>query len=118
MTSVRKIWIVMALAILGLTSAASAHTANISSSRIVPEGSRHYRVEVGFLGTDIERMLAENKEALKGADLTEPGLIEGLLGKFIQKRVDMENAEDQTCPSTVVSVGEDPTNPTDSKAVL
>ena len=118
MTSVWKMSIAVALAIFGLASSASAHTANISSSRIVPGGNGHFRVEVGFLGSDVERMLAENKEALKGADLTEPGLIEGLLGKFIQKRVDMENAEGQTCPSTVVSVGEDPTNPTDSKALL
>ena len=116
----KSLWrsIRFALAIIGFASAASAHTANISSSRIVPEGNRHYRVDVGFLGSDVERMLAENKEALKGVDLTEPGLIEGLLGKFIQKRVAMENAEGQTCPSAVVSVGEDPTNPTDSKAVL
>lgn len=102
----------------GFASAASAHTANISSSRIVPEASGRYRVEVGFLGTDIERMLAENKEALKGVDLTEPGLLEGLLGKFIQSRVAMENTEGQKCSSTVVSVGEDPTSPADSKAVL
>ncbi len=107
-----------ALTMSGLASAAWAHTANISSSRIVPEANGRYRVDVGFLGSDIERMLAENKAALKGVDLTEPGLLEGLLGKFIEKRVDMENAEGQTCASTVVSVGEDPTNPSDSKAVL
>jgi len=118
MTSVRKISIAFALALSGLASDALAHTANISSSRIVPEGNGHYRVDVGFLGTDVERMLAENKAALAGVDLTEPGLIEGLLGKFIQGRVAMENAEGLTCPSTVVSVGEDPTNPADSKAVL
>ncbi len=107
-----------ALTMSGLASAAWAHTANISSSRIVPEANGRYRVDVGFLGSDIERMLAENKAALKGVDLTEPGLLEGLLGKFIQSRVDMENAEGLTCPSTVVSIGEDPTNPSDSKAVL
>ena len=49
------------LAVFGIASTASAHTANISSSRIVPEPNNHYRVEVGFLGTDIERMFAENK---------------------------------------------------------
>jgi hypothetical protein len=64
-------------------SPARAHTANISSSRIVAEPDAHYRVDVGFLGTDIERMLNENKAALVGVDLTEPGLIEALVGKFI-----------------------------------
>ena len=118
MTSVWKIAIAVALAMFGFASAASAHTANISSSRIVPERSGRYRVDVGFLGTDIERMLAENKSQLAGVDLTEPGVIERMLGKFMQGRVAMENAEGERCPSTVVSVGEDPTNPTDSKAVL
>jgi hydrogenase/urease accessory protein HupE len=97
---------------------AHAHTANISSSRIVPEGHGLYRVEVGFLGTDIERMFAENKPKSDEVDLTEPGVIEGMIGKFIQKRVDLQNAEGQACTSAVVSVGEDPTNPYDSKAVL
>jgi hydrogenase/urease accessory protein HupE len=101
-----------------LVATASAHTANISSSRIVPEGNGQYRVEVGFLGSDIERMFAENKKDLKDVDLTEPGVIEAMLGKFIQGRVALQNAEGQACPSTVVSVGEDPSNPSDSKAVL
>ena len=101
-----------------LVSSASAHTANISSSRIVPEGNGQFRVEVGFLGSDIERMFAENKKDLKDVDLTEPGVIEAMLGQFIQGRVALQNAEGQTCPSTVVSVGEDPSNPSDSKAVL
>jgi hydrogenase/urease accessory protein HupE len=106
------------LAVFGIATAASAHTADISSSRIVPEGNGHYRVEVGFLGADIERMFAENKSELADVDLTEPGVIEAMIGKFIQKRVDLQNAEGLTCASTVVSVGEDPTNPYDSKAVL
>ncbi|MCC3246479.1 HupE/UreJ family protein [Methylocystis sp. WRRC1] len=105
-------------AMIFLVTAAAAHTADISSSRIVPEGNGHYRVDVGFLGTDIERMFAENKKELKDIDLTEPGVIEAMIGKFIQKRVALQNEEGQTCPSTVVSVGEDPTNPYDSKAIL
>ncbi len=106
------------LAVFCLITVASAHTANISSSRIVPEGNGQYRVDVGFLGSDIERMFAENKTNLKEVDLTEPGVIEAMLGKFIQSRVALQNEDGQTCPSTVVSVGEDPTNPYDSKAVL
>jgi hydrogenase/urease accessory protein HupE len=118
MTGFCRISAALVLTALLFCGGASAHTTDISSSRIVPEGNGHYRVEVGFLGADIERMLAENKSALAGVDLTEPGLIERLLGKFIQSRVDMENAEGEKCPSTVVSVGEDPTSPSDSKAVL
>ncbi|WP_036283201.1 HupE/UreJ family protein [Methylocystis sp. ATCC 49242] len=111
--AVTALWMMIFLA-----TAAAAHTADISSSRIVPEGNGHYRVDVGFLGTDIERMFAENKKELKDIDLTEPGVIEAMIGKFIQKRVALQNEEGQTCPSTVVSVGEDPTNPYDSKAIL
>ncbi|MDP3068284.1 MAG: HupE/UreJ family protein [Methylocystis sp.] len=110
--------VVVAVAFFASAPAAHAHTANISSSRIVPEGHGLYRVEVGFLGTDIERMFAENKPKSDEVDLTEPGVIEGMIGKFIQKRVDLQNAEGQACTSAVVSVGEDPTNPYDSKAVL
>jgi hydrogenase/urease accessory protein HupE len=106
------------LAFIWLADDARAHTADISSSRIVSEGNGRYRVEVGFLGSDIERMFAEHKKDLKDVDLTEPGVIEAMIGAFIQKRVSLENAEGQSCPSSVVSVGEDPTNPYDSKAVL
>jgi len=100
------------------SSKATAHTANISSSRIIAQENHSYRVEVGFLGTDIERILAENKAALHELDLTEPGLIEGLVGKFIQSRISLQNEQGQICQSSIVSVGEDPTNPSDSKAIF
>ncbi|MFO1124715.1 MAG: HupE/UreJ family protein [Methylocystis sp.] len=114
----RKSALIAVLAFVATASPAHAHTADISSSRIVPEGQGHYRVEVGFLGADIERMFAENKPKADDVDLTEPGVIEGMIGKFIQSRVDLQNAEGQTCASSVVSVGEDPANPYDSKVVL
>ena len=69
------------------------------------------------LGT-YERMLNENKAALVGVDLTEPGLIEALVGKFIQERVSLQNETGLTCPSKVITVGEDPANTSDSKAVI
>ena len=97
---------------------ARAHTANISSSRIVAEPDAHYRVDVGFLGKDIERMLNENKAALVGVDLTEPGLIEALVGKFIQDRVNLQSETGLTCPSEVVTVGDDPANTSDSRVVI
>lgn len=99
-------------------SPARAHTANISSSRIVAEPDAHYRVDVGFLGTDIERMLNENKAALVGVDLTEPGLIEALVGKFIQDRVSLQSEAGLTCPSEVVTVGDDPASTSDSRVVI
>jgi hydrogenase/urease accessory protein HupE len=112
----------LALAVLALLccvpATARAHTADISSSRIAPEADRHYRVEVGFLGADIERMFAENKKDLRDVDLTEPGVIEAMIGKFIAGRVALQNEAGQTCPAEVTSVGEDPTNPYDSKVVL
>lgn len=97
---------------------AFAHTANISSSRIIPEANARYRVEVRFLGSDVERMLNENKNELASQDLTEPGLIEGYIGKFIQNRVALIDSQGVACPSEVVTVGEDPSNPTDSRAIL
>ncbi len=106
-------------ATLSASTFARAHTANISSSRIVPEAPAQYRVEVGFLGSDIERMFAEHKSDLSpDIDLTAPGVIEAMIGRFIQKRVALQNAEGQSCASEVVSVGEDMANPSDSKAVL
>lgn len=104
-------------AIVGIAPAA-AHTANISSSRILPEPNAHYRVDVGFLGSDIERMLTENKEALAGADLTEPGLLEIYIGKFIQSRIAMNNPDGAACDSEVVAVDEDPASPGDQRAVI
>lgn len=108
----------LALAVFGFAAPAGAHTADISSSRIVPEGDGHYRLEVGFLGRDIERMFAENKKDLKNIDLTEPGVIESMIGVFIRDRVALQNADGQRCSGAVVSVGEDPTNPYDSRVVI
>lgn len=104
--------------VLFTVNAATAHTANISSSRIVIGSDSKYRVDVGFLVTDIEQMLDENKAALAGVDLTEPGLLESLVGKFVQSRIDLQNEEGIACVSAIVTVGEDSENPDDSRAVL
>lgn len=110
--------IAIPLAFAVVAAPACAHTADISSSRIVPEGVGLYRVDVGFLGKDIERMFAENRRDLKDVDLTEPGVIESMIGEFISQRVALQNVEGQRCPGAVISVGEDPTNPYDSKVVI
>jgi hydrogenase/urease accessory protein HupE len=112
-----RLTLAVLLALCGLAPAARAHSPDISSSRIVPEADGHYRVDVGFLGADIERMFAESKPS-SDVDLTEPGVIEAMIGEFIRSRVDLKNEAGETCPSTVVSVGADPINPADSKVVL
>jgi hydrogenase/urease accessory protein HupE len=118
MNFIRQIALAAALTLGAAASTAQAHTADISSSRIIPKPNGHYLVEVGFLGTDIERMFAENKSERADVDLTEPGVIEAMIGKFIQKRIDLQNAEGLTCASKIISVGDDPANPYESKALL
>lgn len=99
-------------------TAALAHTADISSGRIVPEAGRQYRVDVGVLGTDVERMFQESQSERADVDLSPPGVLETEIGKFIQRRVALRNEEGKACASRVESVGEDPTNPYDAKIVL
>jgi hydrogenase/urease accessory protein HupE len=118
MTALIAVAIAVLCALLCLGAPARAHTADISSSRIAPQGNGHYLVEVGFLGADIERMFAENRKDLRDVDLTEPGVIEGMIGVFIQSRVALQNESGQVCPSRVSSVGEDPANPYDSKVIM
>ena len=47
-----------------------------------------------------------------------PGVLEQEIGKFIERRVQLRNAEGELCRSRIDSVGEDPTNPYDAKIVL
>ncbi len=103
---------------VAFATSALAHTADISSGRIVPEANNQYRVDVGFLGSDIERMFQETQSERANVDLSPPGVLEAEIGKFIQRRVDLQDAEGHVCKSRVESVGEDPTNPYDAKVVL
>lgn len=118
MAAMKETFAVLLWLALCLGTTAHAHTADISSSRIAPQGNGHYLVEVGFLGADIERMFAENKKDLHDVDLTAPGVIEGMIGAFIQSRVELQNEAGLACPGKVSSVGEDPANPYDSKVVM
>ncbi|MDJ0448919.1 HupE/UreJ family protein [Methylocystis sp. JR02] len=106
------------IAALSFSTPAAAHTADISSARVVPEGESKFRVDVGVLGTDIERMFQETQAERAGVDLSPPGVLEQEIGKFIQSRVSLQNEGGVTCKSEVGSVGEDPTNPYDAKIVL
>jgi hydrogenase/urease accessory protein HupE len=106
------------VAALSLSAPAAAHTADISSARVAPEGEGRYRVDVGVLGTDIERMFQETQSERDGVDLSPPGALEAEIGKFIQRRVELRNEAGVACKSRVGSVGEDPTNPYDAKIVM
>jgi hydrogenase/urease accessory protein HupE len=97
---------------------ALAHTADISSAKVLPEAGDRYRVDIGFIGTDIERMFQETQEERAGVDLSPPGVLEAEIGKFIVKRVDLRNADGKLCPSKVIYSGEDPSNPYDAKVSL
>jgi hydrogenase/urease accessory protein HupE len=106
------------IAALGFSTHAFAHSADISSGRVVSEGATKYRVDIGVLGTDIERMFQETQSEREGVDLSPPGALEQEIGKFIQRRIDLQNDAGASCKSRVGSVGEDPTNPYDAKIVL
>ncbi len=103
---------------VAVANSALAHTADISSGRIVPEADDQYRVDVGVLGADVERMFQETQSERADVDLSPPGVLEQEIGKFIERRVQLRNAEGELCKSRVGSVGEDPTNPYDAKIVL
>lgn len=109
---------VVALAIFGFCAAATAHTADISTGKIVAQKERVYRVDVGFLATDLERMFSETMSERSGVDLSPPGVLETEIGKFVQRRVAMEDADGRACSSHVEMAGEDPTNADSALIVL
>ncbi len=89
----------------GLALPASAHTADISTGRIVQKGDRVYTVDVALLATDLERMFATEEQA---SDLSAPGALEKAIGRFVLKRVDLEGASGEKCRGSVDFAGEDP----------
>lgn len=95
---------------LALAASALAHTADISTAKIVPEKDRAYRVDVGFLATDLERIFSQTISERSGADLTQEGVLEAEIGRLIQRRVSMQDADGHVCSSRVAFAGEDPTN--------
>lgn len=102
------------LAVLALTfgfaASAVAHTADISTGKIVAQKDRAYRVDVGFLATDLERIFSETISERSGADVSQPGVLETEIGRLVQRRVAMQDAEGRVCASHVDYAGEDPTN--------
>lgn len=89
---------------------ALAHTADISTGKIIPEKDRAYRVDVGFLATDLERIFSATMSERDAAVLSQPGVLETEIGRLTQRRVSMQDAEGHACTSRVDFAGEDPTN--------
>jgi hydrogenase/urease accessory protein HupE len=114
MTGLRRRLIAFVLfcvgASLGLAGPASAHTPDISTGKIAPQGERVYVLDVGFLATDLERMFQDTMDERSGVDLSPPGVLEEEIGKFVGKRVAMRDETGRACMAKVEKAGEDPTN--------
>lgn len=82
---------------------------DISTAKII-EGSRGYAVDVSILASDFEEMFQKSFNERRGVDLSEPGVLELEIGKFVADRVTMRDRDGTTCPSKVVRAGEDPGN--------
>ena len=117
MSGLRRILLAIALLCCG-AAPALAHTADISTAKITAKPNRVYSVDVGFLATDLERMFQETMSERAGANLSEPGVLETEIGKFVQHRVSMHDAGGHVCASTVEKSGEDPTNQDSALVVL
>lgn len=94
--------------ISGWTIAAVAHTADISTGRIIQKDNRQYSVDVAMLATDFERMFSSAPAEEHADDLSAPGALENTIGRFVLKRVNLEGAGGEKCRGSVDSAGEDP----------
>lgn len=103
---------------VGLSAPALAHTPDISTGKIEPQADRVYRVDVGFLATDLERMFQETMNERSSVDLSPPGVLEEEIGKFAQRRVAMRDESGRACVSKIEKSGEDPTNQDSALIVL
>lgn len=113
----KRLAVVLALT-LGFAASAAAHTADISTGKIVAQKDRVHRVDIGFLATDLERIFSETMTERSGVDLSQPGVLETEIGRLIQRRVSMRDAEGRACSSRVDYAGEDKTNADSALVVL
>lgn len=113
----KRLAVVLALT-LGFAASAAAHTADISTGKIVAQKDRAYRVDIGFLATDLERIFSETMSERSGVDLSQPGVLETEIGRLIQRRVSLQDAEGHVCASRVDYAGEDKTNADSALVVL
>ena len=97
---------------------AEAHTPDISTGKIAPQGNRIYLVDIGFLATDLERMFQDTMSERADVDLSPPGALEAEIGKFVAKRVAMRDETGRACIGSVEKSGEDPTNQDSALVVM
>ena len=111
--------VLAAFAILACGDArpALAHTPDISTAKIEAK-DKGFVVDVGFLATDLERMFQELMAERRDVDLSQPGVLEEEIGKFVERRVTMRDAAGKACPAGVQHAGEDPTNQDSALVVL
>ena len=102
---------------LGLLAPASAHTPDISTARLTQKDGG-WTVDIGFLATDLERMFQETMNERADVDLSQPGVLEEEIGKFVARRVAMHDAGGRTCIGKVEQAGEDPKNQDSALVVL
>ena len=117
----RGMWtglVALNLSLLGLCAPALAHTADISTAKIIGKQDQVYVVEEGFLATDLERMFQDSMSERAGVDLAEPGVLETEIGKFVKQRVAMRDEAGRACVGHVEKSGEDPTNADSALVVL
>jgi len=82
---------------------------DISTAKII-ETSRGYAVDVSILASDFEEMFQKSSNERRGVDLSEPGVLELEIGRFVANRVAMRRGDGTICPNKVERVGEDPGN--------
>lgn len=102
----------------GLAAPALAHTPDISTAKIQPKENRVYVVDEGFLATDLERMFQATMSERASVDLSQPGVLETEIGKFVSRRVAMRDASGRACVTNVANSGEDPKNADSALVVL
>jgi len=106
--------------VFSLSAPALAHTPDISTGKIAYPADKEaiWRVNIGFLATDLERIFSETMSERQSADLSRPGVLETEIGKLVQRRVSMTGDGGKLCPSAVEKSGEDPTNADSALVVL
>jgi hypothetical protein len=80
---------------------------DIATAKII-ETSRGYTVDVSILASDFEEMFQKSFNERRGVDLSEPGVLELEIGRFVADRVTMRHQDGTPCPSKVERAGEDP----------
>jgi hypothetical protein len=93
--------------IVGFAASAGAHQTNISTTRIVPENDRVYRVDVAMLGTDLSRILADTvAQAAAGTtnDTAYNDALREAASKFILSHVSVEGTNGGGCTGSAFSV--------------